>query len=92
MFMRRLSVSPVPNLGKMTQSPQSDLTPWILTLSVRAIKTGIMEPRILLKVEQNMKVLTIQTRYMKSNSFIEEANIFKERKSICEKKILTSAF
>ena len=26
--------------------------------------------------------------YMKSNSFIEEANISKERKSICEKKYL----
>ena len=25
-------MSPVPHLGKMTQSPQSDLTPWILTL------------------------------------------------------------
>jgi len=25
-------VSPVPNLGKTTRSPQSDLTPWILTL------------------------------------------------------------
>jgi hypothetical protein len=32
LFMRHLSVSPVPNLGKTTQSPQSDLTPWILTL------------------------------------------------------------
>ena len=30
--MRYLSVSLVPNLGKTTQSPQSDLTPWILTL------------------------------------------------------------
>ena len=30
--MRHLSVSPVPNLGKTTQSPQNDLTPWILTL------------------------------------------------------------
>ena len=32
LFMRHLSVSPVPNLGKTTRSPQSDLTPWILTL------------------------------------------------------------
>ena len=31
--MCHLSVSPVPNLGKTTQSPQSDLTPWILTLA-----------------------------------------------------------
>ena len=30
--MRHLSVFPVPNLGKTTRSPQSDLTPWILTL------------------------------------------------------------
>ena len=32
--MRYLSVSLVPNLGKTTQSPQSDLTSWILTLRV----------------------------------------------------------
>ena len=32
LFLRHLSVSLVPNLGKMTQSPRSDLTPWILTL------------------------------------------------------------
>jgi hypothetical protein len=32
LFMRHLSVFPVPNLGKTTRSPQSDLTPWILTL------------------------------------------------------------
>ena len=32
LFMRHLSVSPVPNLGKTMQSPQSDLTTWILTL------------------------------------------------------------
>ena len=31
-FIRRLSMSPVPNFGKTTRSPQSDLTPWILTL------------------------------------------------------------
>ena len=31
-FMRKLSVSPMPNLGKTLQSPQSDLTPWTLTL------------------------------------------------------------
>ena len=31
-FIRHLSVSPVPNLGKTMQSTQSDLTPWILTL------------------------------------------------------------
>ena len=31
-FIRHLSVSPVPNLGKTTQSSQNDLTPWILTL------------------------------------------------------------
>ena len=30
--MRHLSVSPVPNLGKTLQLPQSDLTPWTLTL------------------------------------------------------------
>ena len=33
LFMRHLSVSPVLNLGKTTRSPQSDLTPWILTLN-----------------------------------------------------------
>ena len=27
-----LTVCPVPNLGKTMRSPQSDLTPWILTL------------------------------------------------------------
>ena len=32
LFMRHLSVSAVPNLGKTTRSPQSDVTPWILTL------------------------------------------------------------
>ena len=32
LLMNHLSVSPVPNLRKMTQSPQSDLTPWILTV------------------------------------------------------------
>ena len=31
-FMNNLSVFPVPNLGKTFQSPQSDLTPWTLTL------------------------------------------------------------
>ena len=31
-LIHHLSVSPVPNLGKTTRSPQSDLTPWILTL------------------------------------------------------------
>ena len=30
--MPHLSVSLLPNLGKTKQSPQSDLTPWILTL------------------------------------------------------------
>ena len=35
-FIRHLSVSPVPNLGKTTRSPpQSDLTPWILTLMAK---------------------------------------------------------
>ena len=29
-------MSPVPNLGKTTRSPQSDLTPWILTLHLGA--------------------------------------------------------
>ena len=33
-FIRHLSVSPVPNLGKTTRSPKSDLTPWILTLLI----------------------------------------------------------
>ena len=32
LFMRHLSLSPVTNLGKTTQSPQSDFTPWTLTL------------------------------------------------------------
>ena len=32
-FIRHLSVSPVPNLGKTMRSPQSDLTPWILMLA-----------------------------------------------------------
>ena len=32
LFMCHLSVSLVPNLGKTTQSPQNDLTSWILTL------------------------------------------------------------
>ena len=36
--MRHLSVSPVPNLGKTTRSPQSDLTPWILTLPQQLTK------------------------------------------------------
>jgi hypothetical protein len=31
-FVRHLSVSPVPNLRKTLQLPQSDLTPWKLTL------------------------------------------------------------
>ena len=31
-FMRSLSVSLVPNLGKTLQSPKSDLTPWTLNL------------------------------------------------------------
>ena len=31
-LIRHLSVSPVPNLGKTPRLPQSDLTPWILTL------------------------------------------------------------
>ena len=31
-FMRHLSVSPMPNLGITLQLPQSDLTPWTLTL------------------------------------------------------------
>ena len=34
LFMRHLSVSLVPNLGKTTRSPQSDLTSWILTLNL----------------------------------------------------------
>ena len=33
LFMRYLSVSPVPNLGKTTRSSQSDITPRKLTLS-----------------------------------------------------------
>ena len=33
LFMRHLSVSPVPNLGKTLQLSQSDLTPWTLTLT-----------------------------------------------------------
>ena len=34
-FMRHLSVSSVPNFGKTLQSPQSDLTPWTLTLFLK---------------------------------------------------------
>ena len=34
LFMCHLSVTLVPYLGKTTRSPQSDLTPWILTLEV----------------------------------------------------------
>ena len=33
-FIPHLSVSLVPNLRKTTQSPKSDLTPWILTLII----------------------------------------------------------
>ena len=33
LFMRYLSVSPMPNLEKRLDPPQSDLTPWKLTLS-----------------------------------------------------------
>ena len=33
-FMCHLSVSLVPNLGKMLQSPQRDLAPWTITLTI----------------------------------------------------------
>ena len=40
LFMRHLSVSQVPHTGKMLQSPQSDLTPWTLTLIYSVHYTG----------------------------------------------------
>ena len=41
LFMHYLSVSLVPNLGKMTRSPKSDSTPWILTLKGDAMNLTV---------------------------------------------------
>ena len=38
-LIHNLSLSPLPNLGKTTQSPQSHLTLWILTLFGEAVAT-----------------------------------------------------
>jgi hypothetical protein len=38
MFMHHLLVSPLPHTGKTVQLPQSDLTPWTLTLAKTALK------------------------------------------------------
>ena len=59
--MRHLSVSPVPNLGKKTRSPQSDLTSWILTLprQVLAVKRQRMRIFILLSLDSSKISLSI---------------------------------
>jgi hypothetical protein len=62
LFMRHLSVSPVPNLRKTTQSPQSDLTHWILTL-VNSVQLSIVTKQYTLqKCYFNELVATSITR------------------------------
>ena len=55
--MLHLSVSPVPNLGKTTRSPQSNLTPWILTLNYTQVKDyskySIVELEVYVKNYEN---------------------------------------
>ena len=60
--MRQLSVPLVPNLGKMTQTPQSDLTPSILTLADPYCQVGhggsnlwVQNQQVFIKVISNYK-------------------------------------
>ena len=51
--MRLLSASPVPNFGKTLQLPQSDLTPWALTLGETMHYSYVLSVPLLLGFEQN---------------------------------------
>ena len=58
MFMHHLLVSPLPHTGKTVQLPQSDLTPWTLTLPddhsiIQAVTKGIGEERRTRKLKIN---------------------------------------
>ena len=63
--MHHLSVSLAPNLGKTLQSPQSELTPWTLTLSYR-----LETPKVFGKLSDKLENYHTETAEAKGDDLI----------------------